>query len=157
MKFIDDTFNMKEIEKVIKTLKDNNVKVRIGIVGESQRNEEETGDAPTNATISLWAEMGTENSPARSWLRMPLAEKLFDNLKNSGFFNDKTFRKVVKERSFVKFGKKMGVVAEETIQQAFDTDGFGKWPKSDMSNKKVQQTLVETQQLRRAVTSEVKS
>ncbi len=52
--------------------------------------------------------------------------------------------------------KKVAVVAEGIVAEAFDTGGFGQWPPSDMTHKKVHQTLVETQQLRNSITSEVK-
>ena len=50
----------------------------------------------------------------------------------------------------------MGAVGESIVQDAFSTGGFGKWKPSRMENKQTKQTLVETQQLRNSITSDVK-
>lgn len=163
MKFGSDSFDSSGLEDVIKLLKKSKLNIKIGILGgDSDRTEEndsedskEVKEYPDNATIGMWHELGNEHLPSRSWLRMPLSTMLAKKLKASGAFDKKTMDEVLKEKSFEKYAKKIGIAGEECIQEAFDTGGFGKWKPSDMSGKKNEQTLVETQQLRNSVTSEV--
>jgi phage gpG-like protein len=62
---------------------------------------------------------------------------------------------VLKSGTFTPWLKKVAVLAEGIVADAFASGGFGKWPPSDMTHKKNHQTLVETQQLRNSITSEV--
>lgn len=159
MKFEADKINLDGLEELQKLLRKNKTKIKVGILGKQAREvlaEDADNDAPDNATVGLWHEMGSETVDQRSWLRMPLIEKLYDKLSDSKALDKKTMDKVIREKSFTDFAKKIALVAEECIQEAFDTGGFGKWKPSKMRGKKVQQTLVETQQLRNSVTSEVK-
>jgi hypothetical protein len=87
---------------------------------------------------------------------MPLTVFLQKRLASSGLLNKDVLKQVVDQKSLVPWVKKIGILAEAIVQEAFDTAGFGSWPPSDMSRKKVHQTLVETTQLRNAVTSDVK-
>ena len=164
MKIGKDKFNMKGLEELERILKTQGATVKVGILGDSGSREgdggsdqEEDDDAIDNAGIGLIHEFGTENIPERSWLRMPLIEKFESKLDDAGAFNKKTIEKVIREKSSVTMFKKIGIIAEECIQEAFDTGGFGKWKPSNFSLKKNEQTLVETQQLRDSVTSEVVS
>jgi hypothetical protein len=63
---------------------------------------------------------------------------------------------VVREGSIAAWMEKVGVTAERIVADAFATGGFGLWAPSNMEHKLVQQTLVETQQLRNAIVSELK-
>ena len=147
---------MKALERL---LKQQDITVKVGILGdagardgEGEATLDKGNDAIDNAGVGLIHEFGTENTPERSWLRMPLTERFNSNLETAGAFDKKTMDKIIREKSFLSMAKKMGLVAVETIQEAFDTGGFGKWKPSDMSTKKNEQTLVETQQLRDSMT-----
>lgn len=152
---MNDTYEIKidGLDKLIRVLQ-KNVTGSIGVLaGKNAR----MGDG-SNATIGMKHEFGDpkEGLPIRSWLRMPIIEHLEKNLEKADAFTDKTIKEVVKEGSIVPWMKKVMVTAEGCIADAFDTGGFGKWKPSNMVFKKNKQTLVETQQLRNSVTSEVK-
>ena len=55
---------------------------------------------------------------------------------------------------------RLGVYAEETIQEAFNTGGWGVWPKlalSTVKRKGSSRILIETAQMRKAISSRVVS
>lgn len=145
----DDT----KLEKLIRALDPKKVPVgRLGVLaGESPR-----GDVgPSNAEIGAKHELG-DGVQKRSWLRVPLIDQWAKYLEEAGAFKTKAMLRVIKEGSFVPYLTRVMIVGERVVQDAFDSCGFGKWKPSDMTHKKTKQTLVETQQLRNSVTSEVK-
>lgn len=125
---------------------------RVGILGENNHRKEE---GPTNAEIGLKHEFGMDGLPVRSFLRVPLAEHLAKALDKAGGFDEETLRRVIATASARPLVEKIAIVAEGVVLEAFATTGYGKWKPSDMRFKKVHQTLVETQQLRNSITSEV--
>lgn len=141
------------LDKLIKSLK-KPPQIRVGILGPSAR----TGmkKEPSNATVGAWHEFGTDKLPVRSFLRMPISLLLDKELQSAGAFDKEAVAQIAKEGSFTPFCKKVAVICEGIVADAFDTGGFGIWPPSDMKNKHNHQTLVETQQLRNSITSEVK-
>jgi hypothetical protein len=161
------TFKDAGLEDLVKALENNIPRVKVGVIGSSEERDEETsalnegdgsfmgGDNPTNAEVGVLHEFGTENLPMRSFLRMPLTEKMKKFMSEAGAFNEETLKKIMEEKSFLEFAKKMGVVAETVVLTSFDTGGFGTWIPSNMNFKKNKQTLVETQQLRNSIASEV--
>lgn len=141
---------LEQLEKAFKTLPT----VRVGILGRTDARN--TGEANSNASVGLRHEFGTEELPMRSFLRMPITEKMKDYLEKSGAFTKETLARVVEEGSIEAWMEKVGVTAERVVADAFASGGFGKWQPSNMDHKKVHQTLVESGQLQRAITSEVK-
>ncbi len=126
--------------------------VKVGILGSKNARD----DKETNANIGLKHEFGSasENLSERSFLRMPLNTKLKEKLKE---INKDAMQSLIK-KDIVLFLKKLGVLSEEVIQNAFDTGGFGKWkPLSDITKQKkgFDKILIETTQLRKSITSEV--
>jgi hypothetical protein len=127
----------------------------------------------TNAAIGLVHEFGSTKRriPARSWLRLPIITRLVPS------FTAKTadfWRYMIERKGIVKTLKILGIQAENVVQEAFDTGGWGSWaPWSDsyarrreleVRHKKHRikfigpllfKLLVKTGQLRRAVTSQV--
>lgn len=149
------TLNIKGLENLIKALKARPMMVRVGVLGENaMRNDGQ--DGPSNATIGAWHEFGTSRTPVRSFLRMPLTVFLDKEMKKSGLLTKETLAQVIKEKSLLPWLKKVAVVAEGVVAKAFDTGGFGTWPPSDFSKKHNHQTLVESQQLRNSITSDIK-
>lgn len=149
----DDTeLNMKGLEQMLKSLK-SPPNVRVGIIGD--KSPPRTGEV-TNASIGAKHEFGESGMPIRSFLRMPLTLKMQDALDESKFFDPVALKKVVAMGDLTEWMQKIGIVAESVVLDAFDTGGFGQWKPSIMDHKKNQQTLVETGQLRNAITSEVK-
>jgi phage gpG-like protein len=164
----------KGLDQLLKALKAKPPVARVGILGEkANRTEGKTtltfdevrslskprkgGNVPTNAEIGAAHEFGTSRLPARSFLRVPLADRLQKEMESSGALDKAVLAEVIRSGSVVPWLKKVAVLAEGIVADAFATGGFGKWKPSDMRYKKVHQTLVETNQLREAITSEVRS
>lgn len=148
----DVKFKGKGAKEVIEALSNSDAYAKIGILGGGTR----TKGSVSNAEIGLAHEFGTSKLPMRSFLRMPLTTKLFGDMKASGMFKKKVVESLVEEKGgVIKYLKAVAVIAEGVVQKAFDTGGFGEWPASNMKNKKNKQTLVESTQLRRSITSEV--
>lgn len=173
----DDAFtlNTKNLDGMLKALKNNLSRARVGILGgKSIRNNapiaggkslNAASKAPsgkinvtTNAAVGAIHEFGTNNMPQRSFLRVPISENLQKNLESSGAFTDDELKIVVKEASLVPWLQRVAAIAEKIVSDAFDTGGFGKWPKWKTPGYKnnTGQLLVDTQQLRNSITSEVK-
>lgn len=177
------TLNTKGLDQLAKILKQNKATVRVGILGQSSARTVEskipegvsgkgrpepdfdlpisasgTGSAKqplNNAEIGTFHEFGTDKLPVRSFLRMPITTQLGKYLKKTKAFDKAALKKILAEGDMVVWLRKVGLIAETVIAEAFDTGGFGQWKPSNMSRKKVQQTLVETQQLRNSISSEV--
>lgn len=144
--------DIKGLESISKELK-TNAYVKIGILG----NKNSRAGKNNNASIGLTQEFGSasKNIPERSFLRMPLKEKMPKRLSEIG----KEAMLGIAKKNIVLFLKKLGVLGEEIIQMAFDTGGFGKWANLTERTIKIKgfdTRLVETTQLRKSITSEVK-
>lgn len=169
------------LDKLIKALsKDNAIpSIKVGILGDGSKREVDTSSikpgndlkskllskvlisttkylAPTNAEIGAIHELGL-GVPIRSFLRAPLVSHLKKYLEEAGAFDKEALEEVAKSGKLIPFMQKIGLVAESVVQDAFNTGGFGEWKPSNMKNKKVQQTLVESQQLRESITSKVEA
>lgn len=152
-----DSFEYKDmgLDGLIKLLEDNakTPHVKVGILGSSGARD----GAKTNAEVGAHHEFGTENLPIRSFLRMPISLRLDKEMQSANLYDEDTIRKIIEENSLEFLLGKIGVAAEAVVSDAFSTGGFGHWKKSNMAYKKVHSTLVETQQLRDSITSEVSS
>lgn len=142
------------LEKLIKALK-HLPSARVGILAGGGKNTRKEEGAPTNAAVGAAHEYGTSELPVRSFLRQPISEHLNSELQSVGTFTKSTLKEVIRSGSAVAWMKTITTAAEAVVAQAFHTGGFGKWAPSDMTHKEVQQTLVESQQLRNSITSEV--
>ena len=145
------TFNIDKLNKIQQELL-KKYSARVGVLGNNNNRD----DKFSNATIGLKHEFGsiTEKIPERSFLRMPLRNELPKELKKIGAA---VFEALVKENIKPAF-KKLGILGEATVQEAFDTGGFGTWkalsPKT-IAKKGFDTILVETTQLRRSITSDI--
>lgn len=144
--------NLQAFLKAISTASGPLPYARLGVLGGHNARKGEG----SNAEIGQKHEFGDDGLPIRSWLRMPITTHLQKELEKSGAFEEEAILKIINEGDIEKWMKKVGIVGESCVSQAFDTGGFGQWKPSDMRFKKVKQTLVETQQLRNSVTSDVK-
>jgi hypothetical protein len=144
--------NTKGLDKLVKALKTKPPVARVGILSKNARNTQ----GPGNATIGAMHEFGTTKTPVRSFLRVPISEHLEKEMESSGALDKKVLADVVSQGTILPWLQKIAILAEGIVAQAFDTGGFGKWPLSNYSHKKNHQTLVETNQLRESITSEVK-
>lgn len=146
--------DVKKLKQLIKAFKGTTPTAQVGIAGGSARK-----DGKTNAEVGAVHEYGSATCPMRSFLRMPIAEKLSSYLENSGAFTKETLAEVVRLGSILPWMNKIAITGERVVADAFDTGGFGKWQALNpetLSRKTVHQILVETHQLRDSITSEVK-
>lgn len=150
------TLEVKGLDQLLKALKAKPPVARVGILGSSPRKEGEQGRGSSNAEVGAAHEFGTSTLPQRSFLRAPISEHLQSKMESSGALDRDTLDQVIKKGSVMPWLGKVTKLAENIVNEAFDTGGFGKWKQSDMTHKKNHQTLVETQQLRNSISSEVK-
>lgn len=157
---------LKQLLKIFKSAP----KARVGVLGATTGRKSEgmsfeevkalekrfkAEDVQTNASIGAKHEFGEDGLPVRSWLRMPLATKMQKYLDKADSFTPDVAKEVLKGGSMAPWVAKLGILAESVIKDAFATGGFGQWKPSNMEYKKNHQTLVETQQLRDSIISEV--
>lgn len=145
--------NVKILDKLTHILKGKIPMARVGVLGKNSRSDTRTA---TNSQIGAKHELGLDGLPMRSFLRMPIAEHLAGALEKAGLYKKGILETTLREGTLVDLMKKIGVLGEGIVQDAFDSGGFGKWKPSNMDRKKVKQTLVETQQLRNAISSDVR-
>lgn len=148
----EDTIKLSRLFGVMKA---NNVRARVGILGAKNARD---GGGGSNAFIGMVHEFGSpvQNIPQRSFLQMPITDKLQQKLAKAGLFDDDMMKEFLASSDIRPYVKKMAEAGVACVLEAFDTRGFGKWKESNMKYKTVKQTLVETQQLRNSITYEVK-
>ncbi len=141
---------------------------QVGVLGQSVHNRkmtsmmrkktspEESGSDLTNADIGAVHEFGskTRHIPRRSFLEMPLVLKMADELKK----NISAISKNITMADIRKAYALLGITAENVIQKAFSTHGFGKWAPNapyTIAKKGSASPLIDTAQLRKSITSRV--
>jgi hypothetical protein len=146
--------DLKRLNQLIATFSEaNNLAVKVGILAE--KNSRVGGVGESNASIGLVHEFGSyvRHIPERSFIRMPLHKKQGEMIRE--------IQRIIGEHLFTgirPFLKKVGMVAEGAIGEAFATGGFGSW---DAISKKTEKRkgsdaiLIETSQLQRSITSKV--
>lgn len=173
----EDAFKLdtKNLDGILKALKGNMSQARVGILGgkalrsgqkqEAGKSVNAARKAPkskpevmNNAAIGAMHEFGTGSMPQRSFLRVPISENLQKYLESSGAFTKDAMKEVIKEASLRPWLERAAKVAEKVVSDAFATGGFGKWPKWKTKGytNNTGDILVDTQQLRNSITSEVK-
>lgn len=153
-------FSTKGLDALIKAFKEPGY-VRIGVMSDKDvRSSEKQKSGSTNSEIGAVHEFGApaKGIPPRSFLRMPVTEHLEKELQKSGAFDDKTLKDVIKEKMITPWLKKVAIAAEGVVADAFATGGFGSWKKWKNPNQKsnANMVLVDTQQLRNSIGTEVK-
>lgn len=113
--------NIDGLERLSKMLKESYT-VKVGIIGSKAITQHE-GNI-TNAELGAFHEFGTSRMPQRSFLMMPLTEKLSEEIPK--------MKKIIWKQFFVKnsvrqFYQDLGVKAIKIIEDAFNTNGFGQW------------------------------
>lgn len=167
------TLNTKGLDRLLKSLKSRPPQARVGVLG-GKTVRQSAGDTrnrslfkgyrgyrtPTNAEIGAAHEYGVPSKgiPQRSFLRIPISENLQKYAEESGAFDKEVFADVIQSGSMLPWMKKLAVMAESIVSDAFATGGFGKWPKWKDPNytNNAGQLLVDTKQLRESITSEVR-
>jgi hypothetical protein len=155
---MSDAYSMKtkSLDQLIKALRGQLPHARVGILGDKTHRKAGTDSEKTNAQIGAKHEFGDDGMPIRSFLRVPITDHMQEFLNKSRFFDPVALKDVLRTGSIITWVKKIGIVGESVVAEGFATGGFGKWKPSNMARKKNHQTLVETQQLRNSITSDVK-
>lgn len=149
------TFNSKPLQQIVKALRGKPPVVRIGIFGAK---DSRSSGKLTNAEIGAKHEYGLDGMPQRSFLRIPLMERLPGAMENARAFDRPALAEIVRSGSILVWMKKMAIIAEDVVAGAFDSGGYGKWPawKNPHYQNNTGKILVDTQQLRNSITTEVK-
>lgn len=161
--------DFKKLNNFIRALETKDV-VRIGIMGAKGNRNAYAGvrkvgghkihgskkAALTNAEIGAIMEFGSfsRGIPMRSFLRMPLMAKSGDIIRIAAG----GLRSFADEGVKARVLKRMGIAAENAIQDAFDTGGFGRWAKLAPATIKAKHSsaiLIDSAQLRFSVSSMV--
>lgn len=151
--------DIKGLKKLAEALGDD-FEIRVGILGSKAARRNGKGDI-TNAEIGFINEFGSEKRkiPGRSFLGMPLRLYFAEYVKNKKSFGNKEVKEAVKQGTLLLLAKKLGLVAEEVVEDAFATSGFGNWEEnkpSTIKRKGSDMPLIDTGELRRSITSEAK-
>lgn len=157
-----DLRGLSELKKVVAGFR--NARVRVGLLG----NHADRFDAnwnkmrKNNPTIGMEHEFGVKvnpwgrETPARSFLRMPLMTRLPRKISAIGAA---TWKAIIVKRSLLDGLKNLGFAAEATIQEAFNTGGWGQWQPISlvqrMRKRGSSAILIDSAQMRKAVTSKV--
>lgn len=152
----DTTLDTKNMDAIIKSLKGELPRARVGILS-NKANRTTVG--PNNPTIGAAHEFGTSTGiPQRSFLRVPISEHLQKSMEKSGAFTKEALKEVVRQKSVIPWVKTVAALAEDIVTEAFASGGFGKWPawKNPNYENNTGQLLKNTQQLSRSISSEVK-
>lgn len=148
------------LDLMIKMMKEHKAKARVGILGSKNVRGKNQGPGMSNSEIGAIHEFGSPSRgiPQRSFLRIPISEHLSKRLASSGAFDKKSLNDAMAKGTFIPWLKKVAVLAEGIVGEAFATGGFGAWPewKDPNYQNNANQLLVDTQQLRNSITSEVK-
>lgn len=149
------TFNLEGMDDLRKQIGDNYV-ARVGILGE-KASRSDTDSGLNNAEIGFIQMFGsvTNNIPPRDFLMLPLQHEKKEFVKA---VSGPTIQAALAGKNYKKIFQLLGLKAEEFIQRAFETGGFGQWPANSprtIAAKGSARPLIDTGQLRRAITSEV--
>tara|TARA_R110000751_G_scaffold299695_4_gene411070 strand:- start:14848 stop:15321 length:474 start_codon:yes stop_codon:yes gene_type:complete len=147
-------FDIGKLNKVIANLTSAYV-IKVGILGNSSARGGDSG--LTNAQVGLSHEFGTLDgkTPQRSFLRQPL------QLKGKELLNESLAvikKDIAVDKGNEKILKKIGFAAENVIQGAFETGGYGKWDAlspETIANKGSSSILIDQGELRKSITSTV--
>lgn len=115
--------NIEELNKLLRLMK-NDYRMRVGIIGNKAAAQHDNKSDLTNAQIGAFHEFGTSKMPQRSFLLMPLQEKLSDEIpKMKKYIFKQFFDKKAPKQFYMTLGSK----ALDIIEAAFNTNGFGEW------------------------------
>ena len=140
--------------KIVKGALEDAFKTRVGILG--SKASASHGDGMTNVQIGTIHEFGsiTRNIPARSFLRMPLEEHVWEWVKK----NKDKYNRLLETGSLEKWYAALGFEAERIVDEAFSSSGYGRWQKlkpQTIKRKGSSMPLIDTGQLRASISSQV--
>lgn len=150
------TYNIDGLEKIVKALKAKTPRIRVGILGGWNAR---SGSKSGNASIGAVHEYGdpSRGIPQRSFLRMPIATKLNSELSKANMFNKQMLKDILEAGDFMSWSRRVGLIAEKCVLDAFNSGGFGTWPawKNPSYQNNTGMLLVDSTQLRDSISSEV--
>jgi len=152
MKQTKITYNLDGLNDLVKQMGETWV-TRVGIIGGHNAREGDFG----NADIGCIHELGSlsNNIPPRSFLRMPLELKRQDLM---SAFSSAGAKDALSRGEYKKVFEILGIKAEEIVQAAFSSGGFGQWPALKPATARAKGSsaiLIDTSELRRAQSSDV--
>jgi hypothetical protein len=132
------------------------VKTQVGLFADTAGRVADHGRITHNPTLGYIHENGwpEKNIPQRSFLLMPLMTRLGPAMQAMGA----SWLYIMRTRGVKRMMGVLGALAEDTIQEAFATGGFGLWPAlhaDTIRRKKSSAILIESAQMRKAVGSRV--
>lgn len=150
----ESTIDVRGLDSLLKALK-TSAEIRIGVLGTSAARDSK--DGTNNAEVGAVHEFGTSTIPQRSFLRAPISEHLDKRLDSAGAFDEDVLKQTLKGKSMMPYLEKIKEVAVGIVLEAFDTGGFGKWPKwkNPQYKNNANQLLVDTTQLRNSITGDI--
>ena len=143
-----DVSGLEQLEKMLNQQK---TSIKIGILGDKNLRK----DGGSNAEIGVVHEYGNDTMPQRSFLRVPISSNLRKALSEAGLLEKKAVQQAIETGSFQELAELIAIEGVGVVMDAFDSGGDGKWKPSDMTRKKVHQTLVEEQEMRESITYKV--
>ena len=115
--------NIDGLESLMKSLK-KDYRLRVGIMGSKASAQHDSKSSLTNADIGAFHEFGTSKMTQRSFLLMPLQEKLSEELPK---MKKIIWRQIFEKNSIEQFYNDLGAKALDVIENAFNTNGYGQW------------------------------
>lgn len=121
-------FDMTNLNELIRSLKQNYF-LRVGIIG-SNAKAEHPNSGLTNAELGTIHEQPDNDGskmPKRSFLEMPLKEKLKYDDKGWRQVKKSAFKNIFIKKKPIQFYNDLGQECLQIIEDAFATNGFGSW------------------------------
>lgn len=127
----------KGMDDLIKMLTEQNLTLRVGILGSKAKGEHDGESGLTNAEIGTFHEFGTVKMPRRSFLEDSLKLKLKFNTEEMKEIKKKVWNNIFVKNEPKKFFEDLGAKCLDIIEEAFATNGFGNWkPLSETTQNK---------------------
>ena len=148
-------FNLKGLEEIAQEV-GNRYRTRVGVLGDNaERKDEDSG--LNNAELLLIQMFGSlvNNIPPRDPLLIPIEKHRREILQKLATGD---MRAAFERKDYHKMFELLGAVALEIVDNAFVTSGDGSWPPNapaTIAAKGSSMPLIDTSQLRRAMTSDV--
>lgn len=148
-------FDMSKLNTFIKSISDKQA-VQVGIMGKKNARKDGKKGAGSNAEIGMLHEYGSiqRRIPARSFLRMPIAMKGAQIVKEAAA----DAKKLMAQGNITLLLKRLGIACENAIRAAFVSRGFGTWKENaplTIRRKGSDRPLIDTAQLSRSISSRV--
>lgn len=148
------SMNLEGLESLARTL-GNDLVARVGVLGGN--NARNAGDGLGNADIGLIHIFGTLDGriPPRDFLKLPLEAKKRELMKA---LEGNAAKTAIQQGDYEKAFAILGAKAEEIIDGAFKSRGYGQWQPNAASTIRAKGSsapLIDTGELRRSITSDV--